>query len=95
MQGGVAAPPDSLIWWELAGALAFEEENALAEGVMVIMATADDCMEREEYEEKKDYGPVDRHHVDGHYWMESGSRCKTCLTGSIRVTGQEISGRFA
>ena len=53
MQGGVAAPPDSLIWGELAGALAFEEQNALAEGVMVIMATADDCMERKEYEEKK------------------------------------------
>jgi hypothetical protein len=52
MQGGVAAPLDSLIWGELAGSLAFEEENALAEGVMVIMATADNCMEREEHEER-------------------------------------------
>jgi hypothetical protein len=38
-----------------------------------------------------DYGPFDRHHVDGHYWMELGSRCKTCLTGSIRVTGQAVT----
>lgn len=48
MQGGVAAPLDSLIWGELAGALAFEEENALAESVVVVMAAAYDLTRSEE-----------------------------------------------
>ena len=49
MQGGVAAPLDALIWRELARALAFEEENALAQSVVVVMAAAYDLTESEKY----------------------------------------------
>jgi len=48
VQGRVAAPLDALIWRELAGALAFEEENALAESVVVVMAAAYDLTGSEE-----------------------------------------------
>lgn len=47
MQGGVAAPPDPLIWGEPAGALALEEEDALVEGVRVVVAGRR-CADRKE-----------------------------------------------
>lgn len=37
VQGGVAAPFEALVGGELAGALAFEEEDAFAEGVVVVV----------------------------------------------------------
>ena len=38
VQCGVAAPSEALIGGESPGALAFEEEDALAEGVVVVVA---------------------------------------------------------
>lgn len=52
MQCGVAAPFQALIRGELAGALAFEEEDALAEGVVVVVAAADRLGKQEEREEQ-------------------------------------------
>lgn len=54
MQGGVAAPTEALVGREAAGALAFEEENALAEGVVVVVAAAGDRRLREEEQEEED-----------------------------------------
>lgn len=48
MQSGVSAPADTLIWWELAGALAFEEEDAFSECIAVILTTGDECGAMEE-----------------------------------------------
>lgn len=48
VQSGVSAPADTLIWWELAGALAFEEEDAFSECIAVILATGDECGAMEE-----------------------------------------------
>lgn len=52
VQCGVAAPFQALIRGELAGALAFEEEDALAEGVVVVVAAADWLDKQEESEEQ-------------------------------------------
>jgi hypothetical protein len=39
----------------------------------------------------QDYELVSWHHVDVYYCMELELRCKTCLTGSIRVVGQMVA----
>lgn len=41
VKGGVAAPAEALVGGESAGALAFEEEDAFAEGVVVVVAGAE------------------------------------------------------
>lgn len=38
MQGGVSAPPDALVFGQFSRALAFEENNAFAECVAVVLA---------------------------------------------------------
>lgn len=48
MQCGVAAPAEALIGRESAGALSFEEEDALAEGVVVVVTCGGDGAEQEE-----------------------------------------------
>lgn len=48
MEGGVTAPAQALIGGEFAGALAFEEEDAFAEGVGVVVAGGAHGGEREE-----------------------------------------------
>lgn len=48
VKSGVSAPADTLIWWKLAGALAFEEEDAFPECIAVILATGDKCGAMEE-----------------------------------------------
>ena len=52
VQCGVAAPFEALIGRELAGALAFEEEDALAEGVVVVVAGADWLEKQEQREDE-------------------------------------------
>lgn len=52
VQCGVAAPFQALIWGELSGALAFEEEDALAEGVVVVVASADWVQKKGKEEEE-------------------------------------------
>ena len=50
VQCGVAAPSETLIWREFARALAFEEEDAFAEGIVVVVR-AGDWLEGKEQEE--------------------------------------------
>lgn len=52
VQCGVAAPSEALIGREFPGALAFEEENALAEGVAVVLSGGG----RAEREQEEEYG---------------------------------------
>lgn len=56
VQCWVSAPPDSLVRRELARALAFEEENAFTEGVVVVMATTRALPEMSYDEEKEEDG---------------------------------------
>lgn len=51
MQGGVSAPPDALVWGQFSRALAFEENNAFAECVAVVMAGCGGVVMKEEEEE--------------------------------------------
>ena len=41
VEAGVAAPAEALVGREPAGALAFEEDDAFAEGVVVVVAGGD------------------------------------------------------
>lgn len=50
MNGGVSAPSEALIGGEPAGALAFEEENAFAKGIVVVMLSGGRSREEEEVE---------------------------------------------
>lgn len=51
MQGRVLAPAEALVGWKSAGALAFEEKNALAEGIVVVVVSCGSAMAMEEEEE--------------------------------------------
>lgn len=51
VQCGVFPPPEALVRGESAGALALEEEDALAEGVAVVMSSGGAMRDREETEE--------------------------------------------
>ena len=50
MDGGVATPFEALVRRESAGALAFEEEDAFSEGIVVIVLGC--CRRRKEKEEE-------------------------------------------
>lgn len=56
MQCGVFAPPEALIRWESSGALAFEEEDALAECVAVVVGSGGELRERIEREDEHEEG---------------------------------------
>lgn len=53
MQARVLAPTEALIGGKSAGALAFEEKKALAEGVVVVMGACSAVGEEEEEEESR------------------------------------------
>lgn len=75
MQGGVSAPAEALVGREAAGALAFEEEDALVEGVVVVLAVAGDRRLREEEQEKEEKGakkrniPLENQTVSRHFLL--------------------------
>lgn len=52
MQGRVLAPAEALVGWKSAGALAFEEKNALMEGIVVVVVSCGSALGKEKEEEE-------------------------------------------
>ena len=65
VEGGVTAPTEALIRWEFPRALAFEEEDAFAEGVGVVVGGGADGGEREEENNEGSESPACRHWMGG------------------------------
>lgn len=67
MEGRVAAPFEALVGRETAGALAFEENDAFAEGVMVVVLGGG--RRRKEEEEEENGGGGRKEWRNGGHWF--------------------------